>query len=440
MRTTVTTPKICTEQSCSQPVKPTHYLCSTHWGEKVKGAINECPECGVYKDATYPLCLKCHKKSRRHDTYSKRTNLLEDDPKARDKRQLFDSEQGKCAYCGNGYPYNELQIEHMIPKVKGGPDNIRNCQLACKICNKAKGPMTDREFRRKYANYLPQTERTPADPPINPNLLRGAAVASATSSMSGTFYGVLGVMPSASAEEIRQARAQLLLKFHPDTSPDEEANEKTRRINAAYAILSDPNQRAEYDRGLQAVQEVASSSERAAPPQQRYPGGSPPSRTVPPRPLGVGLALIWLGAALLIGGVGGFFAGWDASQLICEDPVSVIGGLVIGLAGWIVVIAAVVLLGRGLYQWIRSPQPRRRLWNKGVLIWSSVVLAASGIIGYVTGLRNAQAFCDTLADLGTVVLWAVGIAVAGAFALLVISQSSKPTRRSPSRTRRRRRR
>ena len=67
---------------------------------------------------------------------------------------MFDKQQGKCVYCGNVYQYDELQIEHMIPKALGGSDHIRNCQLACRHCNQAKGTMTDIEFRQKIRLLL----------------------------------------------------------------------------------------------------------------------------------------------------------------------------------------------------------------------------------------------------------------------------------------------
>lgn len=188
------TPNICQEQFCNANVRRSRYLCREHWDEFQEGIIDECPQCEVYKDAEYPLCIECNKKanavrrkksrqagdkqkSRRYnpvraDTFDERAALLEDDPKARDKRLLFHQQQGKCVYCGNEYQYDEFEIEHMIPQSRGGPDHIRNCQLACRICNRAKGTMTDIEFRQKHASFLPQQERTPADPPVNPELLK----------------------------------------------------------------------------------------------------------------------------------------------------------------------------------------------------------------------------------------------------------------------------
>jgi hypothetical protein len=193
----MTTVNICKEQSCAEKIRGDHFLCREHWQKSQVGTINECPKCGVYKESKYPLCIECNKKanakvratgkespkpaedrqkirpydSAKADTFSERTALLEDDQKAKDKRQLFHDQQRKCVYCGNAYRYDELEIEHIIPKKLGGPDNIRNCQLACRPCNQAKGTMTDIEFRQKHARYLPQEERTPANPPIDPKLL-----------------------------------------------------------------------------------------------------------------------------------------------------------------------------------------------------------------------------------------------------------------------------
>ena len=188
---------ICKEQSCTEKVRRDHYLCREHWEDCQEGVIDECPQCGVYKDVGYPLCIECNKKAnvaskkkpksgenkqkiRRYDpvragTFDERAALLEDDQKAQDKRQLFHDQQGKCVYCGNEYQYDELEIEHMIPKARGGPDHIRNCQLACGSCNLAKGTKTDIEFRQEHAGYLPQKERTPASPPIDPKLLKAPA-------------------------------------------------------------------------------------------------------------------------------------------------------------------------------------------------------------------------------------------------------------------------
>jgi curved DNA-binding protein CbpA len=62
------------------------------------------------------------------------------------------------------------------------------------------------------------------------------------------YYEVLGIAPDASADEITRAYHRLAFQYHPDRNrKSEEAHEKMREINEAYAILSDTIKRREYD-------------------------------------------------------------------------------------------------------------------------------------------------------------------------------------------------
>lgn len=70
------------------------------------------------------------------------------------------------------------------------------------------------------------------------------------------FYKVLGVVDTASAEEIKKAYRKLAQTHHPDANPDDaSAEERFKEISEAYAILSDGDQRKEYDQ----VRRVAAS-------------------------------------------------------------------------------------------------------------------------------------------------------------------------------------
>lgn len=65
-----------------------------------------------------------------------------------------------------------------------------------------------------------------------------------------TLYEVLEVSPKASPEVIRAAYRALMEKYHPDKHRDHRrawAEEISRELNAAYAILSNPQKRSEYD-------------------------------------------------------------------------------------------------------------------------------------------------------------------------------------------------
>lgn len=62
------------------------------------------------------------------------------------------------------------------------------------------------------------------------------------------YYGVLGIAPNASGEEIRRAYHRLAFQCHPDRHQEaEEAHKRMQELNEAYAILSDPIRRREYD-------------------------------------------------------------------------------------------------------------------------------------------------------------------------------------------------
>lgn len=58
------------------------------------------------------------------------------------------------------------------------------------------------------------------------------------------YYTLLGVQKNAPPEEIKKAFRKLSMKHHPDRGGDET---KFKQINEAYAVLSDPQKRADYD-------------------------------------------------------------------------------------------------------------------------------------------------------------------------------------------------
>jgi len=63
------------------------------------------------------------------------------------------------------------------------------------------------------------------------------------------YYDILGVGRDASAGEIKSAYRQLAIKHHPDRNPDDpDAEEKFKEASEAYAVLSDAEKRARYDR------------------------------------------------------------------------------------------------------------------------------------------------------------------------------------------------
>ncbi len=79
---------------------------------------------------------------------------------------LLEKWQRRCAYCQQ--PSARLQVEHLIPKGRGGSDRLSNLVLACESCNITKGKKTAQEFG--FAHLMAQAKAP----------LAGAAVMNAT--------------------------------------------------------------------------------------------------------------------------------------------------------------------------------------------------------------------------------------------------------------------
>ena len=67
--------------------------------------------------------------------------------------------------------------------------------------------------------------------------------------MPQDYYTILGIDPKAEPQQIKAAYRNLAFQYHPDRNRGDAASaEKMKRINEAYAVLSHPNKRQEYDR------------------------------------------------------------------------------------------------------------------------------------------------------------------------------------------------
>ena len=87
-------------------------------------------------------------------------------------------------------------------------------------------------------------------------------------------YATLGVEPRAEAAAIRVAYRNLMRRYHPDVNSSDEAALRATEINAAYACLSDPDERAFYDRLCEARKSrpaFAAAADPSSPPRHYQP-------------------------------------------------------------------------------------------------------------------------------------------------------------------------
>ncbi len=90
-----------------------------------------------------------------------------------------------------------------------------------------------------------------------------------------TYYEVLEVEEAASSGEIKQAYRNLVKIWHPDLNPGKKnTEEKTREIIDAYAVLSDPEKRAQYDEYLSLIRSFKPAAEKEAEEEVYDPGFS----------------------------------------------------------------------------------------------------------------------------------------------------------------------
>jgi molecular chaperone DnaJ len=86
------------------------------------------------------------------------------------------------------------------------------------------------------------------------------------------FYKVLGVSKDVSEAELKKVYRKLSRQFHPDTNPgDAKAEARFKEISEAYSVLSDKDQRAEYDQ----IRAMGSGARFTGGAGGGFPGGFP---------------------------------------------------------------------------------------------------------------------------------------------------------------------
>ena len=73
---------------------------------------------------------------------------LDDLPNYRTHRhRLYGEQEGVCVGCETHFPFRVMDVDHILPRSRGGTDHPDNLQLLCSGCNRSKGGRTMAEWR-----------------------------------------------------------------------------------------------------------------------------------------------------------------------------------------------------------------------------------------------------------------------------------------------------
>ena len=81
------------------------------------------------------------------DTPPRRTDLGNLPNYRTHRHRLYGAQEGICAGCATHFPFRIMEVDHILPRSRGGTDHPENLQLLCSACNRSKGGRTMAEWR-----------------------------------------------------------------------------------------------------------------------------------------------------------------------------------------------------------------------------------------------------------------------------------------------------
>ena len=77
----------------------------------------------------------------------------------KNKHVLFGLQEGLCNGCKMEFPFKIFDVDHIVPKSKGGTDHVDNLQLLCSACNRIKGDRPMEYLMAEVARQYPSSPR-----------------------------------------------------------------------------------------------------------------------------------------------------------------------------------------------------------------------------------------------------------------------------------------
>ena len=77
------------------------------------------------------------------------------------RRNIYRRDRHTCQYCGSRPPIEELSVDHVVPRSRGGRSNWTNCVLSCLRCNRRKSNRTLEESGLRLIHHPVEPAWTP---------------------------------------------------------------------------------------------------------------------------------------------------------------------------------------------------------------------------------------------------------------------------------------
>jgi 5-methylcytosine-specific restriction endonuclease McrA len=74
---------------------------------------------------------------------------------------IYARDQNRCQYCGRQFPRSELNLDHIVPRMKGGTSVWENVVCSCHRCNRIKGGRTPVEAGMRLVRQPRRPQWTP---------------------------------------------------------------------------------------------------------------------------------------------------------------------------------------------------------------------------------------------------------------------------------------